>query len=199
MLEIKNITFSYPKAGDLFKDLTFSISKGELGYIKGSNGKGKTTLLNCISGQLLIKDGEIALEGKSVDASEIGFMPSNSGSFFDNLTGRENLEVFIKLNGLDDEYRNSFMSKWSKQELFSEIFDKKFLSFSDGMKQKLNFLRAIIGNKKVLVFDEPFKSLDKVTVQFIEDFLKEIVKDKYILLTSHQDINKFEKQKTIEL
>ena len=195
MIEIKNLSHSFGSK-NVLDDISFKMEKGTLNLIKGQNGVGKTTLFKCLVSIYYPNKGSVNLLDKQ---NEIGYMPSNNNAFFDNLTGRENLELFCGLNKLSKTETRDFIKGWENEKEFIDTLNTKFLICSDGMKQKLNFIRAMIGNRKILVLDEPFKNIDKETVLFMMNYLNRIKSDKTILLSSHLDLDLSKFNNIVEL
>jgi len=178
------------------EDVTFSLKKGEILGILGPNGAGKTTLLKIISTLILPEKGRITVNGYQVGRNDekikslLGLVTSGERSFYWRLSGRQNLEFFAAMAGLDKK-----AAKVRIQELCSILQidypdqDKRFDSYSTGMKQKFALIRALLNNPELLLFDEPTKSLDYKTASDFRNFIKEdLVKrqGKTIIFTTHQ-------------
>jgi len=177
-------------------DVSFSLKDGKILGILGPNGAGKTTLLKIISTLILPDKGMITVKGFHTGRDDdkiktlIGLVSSGERSFYWRLSGRQNLEFFATMSGLN--------KKAAKQKIqkFCSIFkidypdqDKRFDSYSTGMKQKFALIRALLNNPELLLFDEPTKSLDYKTASDFRNFIKEdLVKrqGKTIIFTTHQ-------------
>ena len=148
---------------------------------------GKTMLLRAISGLIVPSSGVVYVDGKAL-GTEISFPPEigiliEKPEFLGHLSGFENLKMLSEIKGsISDaniaEYMNYF-------DLDPEE-KKPARKYSQGMKQKLGIIQAIMENQKLLVLDEPFNALDEKSVKLFRELLIEYKKqEKLIILTSH--------------
>ncbi|MTI49283.1 ABC transporter ATP-binding protein [Sporosalibacterium faouarense] len=187
MFKVKDLTFRYPKNKvDTLKGLTFEIKEGEIFGLLGPSGVGKSTtqkiltkLLDNYSGEIKYKDKDLK-EYKKEFYQEIGVgfeMPVH----FSKLTANENLTFFKKL------YKsNADTDELLKKVGLYEDKDKQVNEYSKGMKVRLNFVRALLNNPKVLFLDEPTSGLDPKNARVVKDIIKDF-KDNggTVLLTTH--------------
>lgn len=188
MLELDNITkqFGAVKAVD---SISFRIEEGEMLGLVGPNGSGKSTLLKIIlglarpsSGRLLLDGGELTDARWKGFRQRIGYMPERV-SFYDNLTGRETLELFTRVKGGDIGSTNDILKKVGLES----ACDRKVGGYSKGMRQRLNLAQAVSNDPDLLVLDEPSSGLDPVgTKEFytILDNMRER-KKLTVILSSH--------------
>jgi ABC-2 type transport system ATP-binding protein len=178
------------------RDISFSLKDGKILGILGPNGAGKTTLLKIISTLILPDKGTITVKGFRAGRDDekikslIGLVAFGERSFYWRLSGRQNLEFFAAMYGL-----NKKAAKHKIQE-FCAIFkidypdqDKRFDSYSTGVKQKFALIRALLSDPELLLFDEPTKSLDYKTATDFRNFIKQdLVKrqGKTIMFTTHR-------------
>lgn len=209
MLEVSHITkeFNHPfslfsmrgntpapkKAVTALDDVSFSLAKGKILGILGPNGAGKTTLLKVLSTLILPEKGSAIINGYSLGRDDekikysIGLALTEERSFYWRLSGRQNLEFFASLYGLSPK-----MARARIHELLG-LFgigyaDKRFDSYSSGMKMHFALLRCLIHNPEIILLDEPAKSLDYRYAFTLRNFLKErLVKaqGKTIIFTTH--------------
>jgi ABC-type multidrug transport system ATPase subunit len=136
-------------------DFDLEAAAGERIAIRGPNGSGKTTLLRCIAGTIIATAGSVRVAGHeagSLDARRItGVSLSQERSFYLRLSGRENLLLFARLNGL---------GKRAAELELSEIVAQRADRCSSGQLQQLAFARALVGNPELVLLDEPTRSLD---------------------------------------
>ena len=194
MLEIKDITFSFDKKEKkpLIKNLSFKVKKGEILFISGKSGLGKSTLLDLISGfhdSNLIWTGKIYLNklditNTSIQNKRIGYMLQDY-FLFPHFNVKNNL-IF----SLPRETKNK---KEKVIHFLNEIDMTEFLNhypseLSGGQKARIACLRAIISNPDALLLDEPFSSLDKKTMKSFQHFLFDYVKKLNIpcVIVSHR-------------
>ena len=193
LLEVKNLQKTYSSTGvTVIRDIGLRVEAGEIVWLIGANGAGKSTFIKCITGIIRPDDGaEVYIGGKSLFASPeyckslIGYMPDNHMQY-EQLTGKEYIEYVAGLYG--------YASKNILEELFIRaeeldlvrVLDRKIKTYSHGMKQKTALLAAIIHHPEILVLDEPLSGLDfdsaEVMKKFIVDYAKE---GNCVLYSSH--------------
>ena len=194
MLEIKDITFSFDKKEKkpLIKNLSFKVKKGEILFISGKSGLGKSTLLDLISGfhdNNLIWSGKIYLNklditNASIQNKKIGYMLQDY-FLFPHFNVKNNL-IF----SLPKQTRNKKeqVLNYLKQINMVEFSDHYPSELSGGQKARIACLRAIISNPNALLLDEPFSSLDKKTMKSFQKFLFDYVRELNIpcIIVSHR-------------
>lgn len=176
---LKNIKKQY-KENILYENLNMEIKSGEVFALIGPNGVGKTTLMRMILGWENDYQGEILIN----EGDTIGYSPEIP-DFPKILTGREVLEFFMEVRGMD---RNSIkeMSLKLLETVGLEDSKTKVKNYSKGMKQRLAVAQSLIGDPDILLLDEPSAGLDffgQVQMQELISNLKS--NDKTILLNSH--------------
>jgi len=168
--------------------VNFSVNKGEIYGLLGRNGAGKTTIMKILLGLANPTSGKVSILGKDMSVNsgkkvlkKVGCIIENPG-FYSNLTGTENLEIFAKLRGLDQD------SVKKALELVNLPYkDKKLFSkYSLGMKQRLAIANAIMHNPEILVLDEPINGLDPIGIAEVRELLKKLKESGVsILISSH--------------
>ena len=181
MLEVKDITFSFDKKEKkpLIKNLSFKVKKGEILFISGKSGLGKSTLLDLISGfhdNNLIWTGKIYLNklditNAPIQDKRIGYMLQDY-FLFPHFNVKNNL-IF----SLPKQTRNKKEQVMNYLEQINMVeFSNHYPSeLSGGQKARIACLRAIISNPNALLLDEPFSSLDKKTMKSFQKFLFDFV------------------------
>ncbi len=197
MLEIRNVTKTYrSKTGESVKALdNISISFPESGmvFILGKSGSGKSTLLNAIGGLDSIDSGEFIIMGKSskdfvgsdFDAYRntfIGFI-FQEYNVLDEFTVGANIALALELQGkkATDEQINKILAQ---VDLLS-FAKRKPNELSGGQKQRVAIARALVKEPQIIMADEPTGALDSNTGKQIFDTLKELSKEKLVLIVSH--------------
>ena len=194
MLEVKDITFSFDKKEKkpLIKNLNFKVKKGEILFISGRSGLGKSTLLDLISGfhnNNLIWTGKIYLNklditNTPIQNKRIGYMLQDY-FLFPHFNVKNNL-IF----SLPKQTRNKKEQVMNYLEQINMVeFSNHYPSeLSGGQKARIACLRAIISNPNALLLDEPFSSLDKKTMKSFQKFLFDFVKKLNIpcIIVSHR-------------
>lgn len=187
MLELKDVTFSYPGKEAIFNGLNMKLPpKGDV-HLKGPNGCGKTTLLKIMSGLIIPQAGEKLWEEKKLNLEQTNFLSANESGFFDQVTGKEGLELFCQLNGTKLE--NTLAFNIVQDELFESINTTEFYRMSSGMKRLFMIALCFTKSARLFFLDEPFIGLDRERANALADKLKRISKDCLVVLTSHTEVN----------
>lgn len=172
-------------------DLSFSVYKGEIYGLLGPNGAGKTTTLRCISTLISPTQGDIIVDGASVNKNaeevrkKIAFLTSDL-----------KLEEFFTPNYMFDYYSTLHhiepsVIKERKEYLFDKFGINKFAEvkigeLSTGMKQKTSLAVSLCHDPDIIIFDEPTNGLDVLTSKIVTDFLLELKeKGKTIIVSTH--------------
>ena len=183
---ISNLTKKF-KDKSALKDISFSISSGEIFGFLGPSGAGKTTTINILTGQLPPDEGEVKILGKdctqlgSDDFLELGIMSDNVG-FYDRLSLYDNLLFFAKFHSIEISYLDHLLKRL---KLYDDRFNKAE-KLSTGMKQRMLLIRAILHSPKVIFLDEPTSGMDPTLSQIVHELLLEIKNSgATIFLTTH--------------
>lgn len=177
------------------QSVSLTIEPGDRVAVLGPNGAGKTTLLKLIGGLLLPTEGTIEVNGfdtwkhNSAARRSVGFVMNEERSFFWRLTATQNLEFFAALDnlwGCPMKERSRDLIRFVGLEEHSE---KPVSTFSSGMKQRLALARGLIAEPRVLILDEPTRTLDPVACDELVEMLgKRIHEDsrKTLLIATHR-------------
>ena len=191
----------------ILKDVTFNFERGKFYTILGESGSGKTTLLSILSALEEPKSGSIKYEGK--DIRNIGlekYRRNKIGIIFQNynlinhLSVLENVELPLKLANVDYKKRKELaLLSLKKVNLENHIY-KKPNELSGGERQRVAIARAIVNNPKIITLDEPTGALDSKTSIEIMELIKEISKDKLVIIVTHnKELSKKYASRIIEL
>lgn len=190
IIEVKNLTKK-------FKDLTavdnisFNVKEGEIFGFLGPNGAGKTTTIRMLTTLMRPTAGQAAVAGYDIChqpdqvREHIGLVAEKI-ILYDRLTARENLMFFGRLYRLPKEEIKQRAAKWLKA-LDMDKWEKKLVgTFSTGMKQRVNIVRALLTEPEVIFLDEPTLGLDPQTSRSIRDFIQELHRHGVtVILTTH--------------
>lgn len=188
ILEVNNLKKSYNNKTVLdIKSL--DIEEKTIYGLIGKNGAGKSTLMKLILGLVKKDEGRIKVFGKEINSKNQKTFNKNFGaliespSFYDHLSGYENLEIVCQLKGVNKEE----IRKTLEMVGLNNVGNKKAREYSLGMKQRLGIAMALIGSPKLLILDEPINGLDPQGIEEMRNLFKNIVKNTTtsILISSH--------------
>ena len=166
-LEIKNGNFSYTDGNPILKDINLKIESGEIFTILGQNGIGKTTLLKCINGVLKWNSGEVFIDNKKVDSikdlKDIAYVPQ-AHSFSFSYTVREltimGRAKYLNIFSTPSKSDYDVVEKVLDEMGILHLKDRKCSELSGGQLQLVFLARALVGEPKILILDEPESHLD---------------------------------------
>jgi len=198
MLELRNIKKSYKLAGQsipALKGIDLEFGAHEFVSVLGPSGCGKTTLLNIIGGLDRYSSGDLLVEGKSTkdftdsewDAyrnATIGFV-FQSYNLISHLSVLDNVEMALRLSGVSAKERRERAIKVLNQVGLQDQLHKKPNQMSGGQMQRVAIARALVNNPKILLADEPTGAIDSKTSDQIMDLIKEIAKDRLVIMVTH--------------
>lgn len=156
----------------------------------GPNGAGKSTLMNIITDNLNADSGKILWNGqesKILGAKYreiLGYMPQGQG-LYHGFTAKRFLNYIAVLKDIPKEDIEIQIQKVSKSVNLQDELDKKIEMYSGGMKQRLLIAATIIGNPKLLIFDEPTAGLDPKERVRVKKSMSELAKDKIVIIATH--------------
>lgn len=202
IIEVKNLVKKYKKAdGYAVDNISFSVQEGEFFALLGPNGAGKTTTISILTTTLSKTSGEVKIAGYNLE-SEANSVRQSIGVIFQNpsldqnLTAEENIRFHAILYGLysfapsyslmPKEYKDRVLELAKVLEIDKDIF-KPVKSFSGGMKRKLEIIRSLMHQPKVLFLDEPTSGLDPLSRKNLWQYLNKVRKNlnTTIFLTTH--------------
>ena len=168
-------------------NLSFQINNGEIFGLLGPNGAGKTTTVKMIVGMLKPDSGSIEVNGFNAVTdslkvkSDLGYVPESS-ALYENLTGREHLEMICNLHHLPPDKIDSQVERLLGAIELKEAAEKRIAGYSKGMRQRLLLAGAIIHNPHVLILDEPMSGLDANVQSVIRQLIREFARDNRIVI-----------------
>ena len=198
MLELKNIKKSY-KTGEFvqhaLKGINLEFRKNEFVAILGPSGSGKTTLLNIIGGLDRYDSGDLVINGKSTKKFKqkdwdsyrnncIGFI-FQSYNLISHIRVLQNVEMGMTLSGISAKKRHKKALEVLKKVGLKEHAHKKPNQLSGGQMQRVAIARALANNPEIILADEPTGALDSKTSIQIMELIKEIAKDKLVIMVTH--------------
>lgn len=189
IVEVKHVVKGF-KDKVVLNDISFSMKPGEIVGFVGQNGAGKSTLMKCMCNLIDVDSGSISICGKDVAKqreqalASISCMIEGPG-LFENMTGKENLELIATLNHVSKDKLTEMMDF---TQIGSQLKTKSVSKYSMGMKQRTGLAVALMKNPKVLLLDEPMNGLDATGIQNLREELTHLSKEKNValLISSHQ-------------
>lgn len=198
MLELKNINKSY-KTGNFvqhaLKNVDLSFRKNEFVAILGPSGSGKTTLLNIIGGLDRYDSGDLIINGKSTKkfkATEwdsyrnncVGFI-FQSYNLISHISVLENVEMALTLSGYKRKNKKEKALEALEKVGLKDHAYKKPNQLSGGQMQRVAIARSLVNDPDIILADEPTGALDSATSVQIMNLIKEIAKDKLVIMVTH--------------
>ena len=198
MLKLENIKKDYV-TGDTtvhaLKGVSIEFRKNEFVSILGQSGCGKTTLLNIIGGLDNYTDGDLIISGKSTKTFKdrdwdnyrnhsVGFI-FQSYNLIPHQSVLSNVELALTLSGVSKAERRKRAKEALEKVGLDDQLSKKPNEMSGGQMQRVAIARALVNNPEILLADEPTGALDSETSLQIMDLLKEIAKDRLVIMVTH--------------
>ncbi|MGN1386254.1 MAG: ATP-binding cassette domain-containing protein, partial [Bacillus sp. (in: firmicutes)] len=198
MLQLQQISKQYKVGEDEFvalNDINVSFEKSEFVSILGASGSGKTTLLNIIGGLDHYSSGDLIVDGKSTKDfkdrdwdsyrnSTIGFV-FQTYNLISHLSVLDNVSIALSLSGVSAKERNRLAKQALIDVGLEQHINKKPNQLSGGQMQRVAIARALVNNPKILLADEPTGALDSHTSVQIMELMKEISKDRLVIMVTH--------------
>ena len=187
-ISIKNLTKKYGEQ-TVLNNITFEIGEGEVVGFLGPNGAGKTTTMKILAGALSYTNGQVNIcrvevsENPILTKSFVGYLPEQN-PLYQDMYVKEYLLFVAETYGLGKEKYERVNELIDRVGLRPE-FQKKIGQLSKGFRQRVGLAQALIPNPKVLILDEPTTGLDPNQLEEIRALIREIGKDKTVLLSTH--------------
>ena len=173
---IQKLSKTYPGGKEALKQLSLSLSTGEVFGFLGPNGAGKTTTVKLLTGVLTPSDGSCDIMGVNPNvqpekAHLLSGIVTEHAQMYDNLTGMENLLFYAAAFGLEQKAGKQRGESLLKELELIEAKDRKLATYSTGMRQRLSLARALLHHPKVLFLDEPTSGLDPESAQNVNQMI----------------------------
>ena len=198
MLELKQIRKDYPAGTDTvhaLKGISLRFRKSEFVSILGPSGCGKTTMLNIIGGLDGYTNGDLIINGRSTkdfrdrdwDAyrnHSVGFV-FQSYNLIPHQTVLQNVELALSLSGVSKSQRKKRAMAALEAVGLGNQWKKRPAEMSGGQMQRVAIARALVNNPDIILADEPTGALDTETSVQVMDILKEVAKDRLVIMVTH--------------
>lgn len=211
MIKVTNLqhTFSIGKRGKerqvpVLRDVSFDVKKGEIVAVVGKSGSGKSTLLQILAGFMKPEHGSIVVNAQEIagfnEVQSAKFRLENFGFIFQNfqlmpsLTAFENIELPLKLQGMNVLERRKRVEVIMKKVGLTEVTDHYPNELSGGQQQRVSIARALVTNAPILLADEPTGSLDSETEQDILILIQQLNREldlTFIIITHDEEVAMF--------
>lgn len=174
-IEFRNVTMIYD-GRTVLNDLSFKVMKGETKIILGGSGCGKSTTIKLVLGLIKPDSGQILVEGENItDYNENQMMKVRKklgmifqeGALFDSLSVYENVAFKLHEQGVPEEDVESEVRRMLRFVNLEDAIDKMPAELSGGMRRRVGIARALVGDPKIVMFDEPTAGLDPPTARTI--------------------------------
>jgi ABC-2 type transport system ATP-binding protein len=191
IIEVKNLTKNFGKFTAV-DDISFDVKKGEIFGLLGPNGAGKSTTLRMLSTLSRPTKGTATIGGydtvkNDVQVRQLIGIVSEKMIIYNRLTAKENLEFFGTLYNIPKNKLNKKIDDLLEFVQLAKFKDAQVGTFSTGMRQRMNVIRALLNDPQVLFLDEPTLGLDPQTSVEIRDYVKRLNQEKgtTVILTTH--------------
>ena len=179
-IELKNV-YKYYDDALVLKDISFTVRRGETKIILGGSGSGKSTILKLIIGLEKPDEGEIWVDGEEISQfresrltevrKKIG-MVFQEGALFDSLTVADNVAYRLhEQSEMDEEEIHAIVEKTLGFVDLEDAIEKMPSELSGGMRRRAAIARALVGNPKIMLYDEPTAGLDPLTARTINELV----------------------------
>jgi len=178
MLEARELTKSYASLPAV-KDVTFSLSPGQVLGCLGPNGSGKSTTVKMLTGLLEPTRGQVLFNGEYIQKNLVGYRKClgyvpEEPNLYPYLTGREYLEMAGTLRGMPRPLLEHKIDRLLDLFTLHSHRNATIASYSKGMRQRILLIAALIDDPKVLIFDEPLSGLDVTSALVLKNLIKSL-------------------------
>ena len=188
MIKAENLVKRYGSNYAL-NDVSFEIGEGEIVGLLGPNGAGKSTAMNILTGYLSSTSGEVYINGVNIlddpiaAKKNIGFLPEQP-PLYPEMTVTEYLNFVYELKGCELD-RAAHLDEIMSVTKLTEVKDRLIRNLSKGNKQRVGIAQALIGDPKVVIFDEPTVGLDPKQIIAVRNLLRTLAKRHTVVLSTH--------------
>lgn len=200
MIKLNGVSKTYRmKSGEVhaLKGVSLDLPESGMVFVLGKSGCGKSTLLNVVGGLDEITSGEIVVDGVSMSEYRakdydlyrnryIGFI-FQEYNLIDGFNVGKNISLALELQQIKD--KKSLIENVLKQVGLAGYYNRKINELSGGQKQRVAIARALVKNPRIILADEPTGNLDSATAEEVFGLLKELSRDRLILVVSHDREN----------
>ncbi len=189
MIEVKNLTKKFGQI-EAVSNISFEIEKGEIVAFLGPNGAGKTTTMKILTCFMRPTNGEVKISGYDIYDNpmeikrKIGYLPENNPLYL-NMRAIDYLKFVGKLKDLKGKELDDAIKRVSIQCGIEHVLKRTIGNLSKGYRQRVGLAQAIINDPPILILDEPTSGLDPNQRIEIRELIKELGKEKTVILSTH--------------
>ena len=188
MIEVKNLVKRY---SDVYAvdDISFSVKTGEIVGFLGPNGAGKTTTMNILTGYLSSTSGTVLIGGVDINEKpievkkQIGFLPEQP-PLYNDMTVYEYLSFVYDLKSCKLS-KDKHLQEVAEVVKLIDVKDRLIRNLSKGYKQRVGIAAAIVGDPKIIIFDEPTVGLDPKQIIEVRNLIRTLGKNHTVILSTH--------------
>lgn len=194
LLEVKNLSKHYGNKQAL-DSVSFSIEGKEAVGFLGINGAGKTTTMNILTGYISASDGDVLIEGVDIltdpfrAKTKIGYLPEQPPVYQDMKVWEYLVFIYnlkkVKKNRNITQPRDEYLQKIMDLVGIGDVKDRMIRNLSKGYRQRVGLAQALIGDPEILILDEPTVGLDPAQIIEIRELIRQLAKERTVLLSSH--------------
>ena len=188
-IEVKSLCKNFDNL-QAVSDISFSAGKGEIIALLGPNGAGKSTLMNMITGYLAPSDGEIFILGQNIKnhplaaKTAIGFL-SEGSPLYPDMTVAAFLNYMAELRGFSGKKKQQRLQEVCNIANIENVLPQRIETLSKGYLRRVGFAQSIISDPQILLLDEPTDGLDPNQKEHIRSLIKQMGKNKTIIISTH--------------
>lgn len=189
MITVKNLYKSFGPVAAV-NDLSFKIKKGEIVGFLGPNGAGKTTTMRLMTGYLSPDAGDITIAGESLSDNldsvqqKIGYLPENN-PLYKHMLVSEMFDLSADLKHIDPKHRKEAFDFAVSAVSIEDVYYRPIGQLSKGYRQRVGMALALMHRPNTIIMDEPTEGLDPNQRTDIRNLIKELAKDRTIILSTH--------------
>jgi ABC-2 type transport system ATP-binding protein len=172
------------------RDVSFSVTRGQVCALLGPNGAGKSTTMKLLTGYLAPSHGAASLAGFDVDtarlecAARTGYLPEN-GPLYSEMTPLASLRFFGAARGLSAAALAARIDAVVAQCALEEVLEKPIAKLSKGYRQRVGMAQALLHDPDILILDEPTSGLDPNQIREVRGLIRRLGETKALLLSTH--------------
>lgn len=189
-IELKNLQKKYQGGKTALKGISLTLASPSLIGLVGPNGAGKSTLMKLLTANLLPSSGEILVDGRPLLEQErylksnVGYLPQEFG-LFEDLTTEEFLDYMAALKCIEGKRVKDEINRVIAITHLQDKEKSKIRTLSGGQKQRVGIAQALLGEPKLLIFDEPTVGLDPAERVAFRNLFAQTAKNRLIILSTH--------------